>query len=120
MACQAIKAALDDAGIHPSEVDGLASYTLEPFVEVEVARNLGLGDITFFSQVGYGGGAGCGGVGHAALAGAPAQSKGAGAGRSRKRGAAARPPGSQGPDRGPGQPPWAPPFGRPPPLRAIP
>ena len=52
------RAALDDAGIAPSEVDGLASFTMEHDREVDVARNVGLGDITFFSQVGYGGGAG--------------------------------------------------------------
>ena len=59
MACQAITAALNDAGISPSEVDALSSYTMEQNVEVEVARSVGLGDITYFSQVGYGGGAGC-------------------------------------------------------------
>ena len=58
LACQAISLALDDAGIAPSEVDGLASFTMEPNREVDVARNVGLGDITFFSQVGFGGGAG--------------------------------------------------------------
>ena len=73
LACQAISIALDDAGIAPSEVDGLASYTLEPNREVDVARNVGLGDITFFSQVGFGGGAGCGVVGHAAMAVATGQ-----------------------------------------------
>ena len=31
---------------------------MEPNREVDVARNVGLGDITFFSQVGYGGGGG--------------------------------------------------------------
>ncbi|MER3452960.1 MAG: lipid-transfer protein, partial [Acidimicrobiia bacterium] len=92
MACQAIKAALDDCGIHPSEVDGLASYTMEPYVEVEVARNLGMGDITWFSQVGYGGGAGCGVVGQAAMAVATGQCSVAVAWRSRKRGAASSRP----------------------------
>ena len=46
LACQAISLALDDCGIAPSEVDGLASYTMEPNREVDVARNVGLGDIT--------------------------------------------------------------------------
>jgi len=39
MACQAITAALNDAGISPSEVDALSSYTMEQNVEVEVARS---------------------------------------------------------------------------------
>ena len=86
MACIAIKNALEDAGIEPSEVDGLASFTMEPFVEVEVARNVGFGDVTFFSQVGYGGGAGCAVVGHAAMAVAAGQCRVAVAWRSRKRG----------------------------------
>ncbi|MBV9934326.1 MAG: lipid-transfer protein, partial [Actinobacteria bacterium] len=63
LACRAILAALDDAGIAPGEVDGLASYTMETTDEVDVARTIGLGDLSFFTQVGYGGGAGCGVVG---------------------------------------------------------
>src|ERR1700741_4132563 len=76
LALEAIKLALDDAGIAPGEVDGLASYTLETTEEVDIARDLGLGDVTFFSQVGYGGGAGCATVGHAAMAVATGQGKG--------------------------------------------
>ena len=40
LACQAISMALDDAGIEPSEVDGIASYTMEPNREVEVAPHV--------------------------------------------------------------------------------
>ena len=86
LALQAIVAALDDAGIDPSEVDGLGSYTMETTDEVEIARNLGAGDITFFSKVGYGGGAGCGVVGQVALAVATGQCSVGVAWRSRKRG----------------------------------
>jgi acetyl-CoA acetyltransferase len=68
LACQAIKAALDDAGIQPSEVDALSCYTMEQTPEFEIARCLGFGEVTFFSQVHYGGGAGCGAVGHVAMA----------------------------------------------------
>ena len=85
LACQAIALALADAGVDPAEVDGLASYTLEPFREVEVARSVGLGDITWFSQVGFGGGAGCGVVGQAAMAVATGQCTTAVAWRARKR-----------------------------------
>jgi acetyl-CoA acetyltransferase len=52
-----------------------------------VARNIGAGDITFFSQVGYGGGAGCATVGHAAMAVAAGQANVVVAWRSRKRSA---------------------------------
>jgi len=85
LACQAISAALDDAGIDPSEVDGLSSFTMEPFREQAVAQNVGLGDIAFFSQIGYGGGAGCATVLHAAMAIATGQCTVAVAWRARKR-----------------------------------
>ena len=68
LACQAIKAALDDAGIAPVRGRRAVVVHHRATKEVEVARNLGLGDITWFSQVGYGGGAGCGVVGNAAMA----------------------------------------------------
>ena len=67
LALAAIRSALDDAGVLPSEVDGFTSYTLETTDEVEIAKNLGAGDVTFFSQVGYGGGAGPACVGQLAM-----------------------------------------------------
>ncbi|HTY17163.1 MAG TPA: lipid-transfer protein [Myxococcota bacterium] len=91
LALEAILAALDDAGIAPAEVDGLASYTLESTDEVEIAKNLGLGDVTFFSQVGWGGGAGPACVGQLALAIAAGQCRVGVAWRSRKRGSGGRP-----------------------------
>jgi acetyl-CoA acetyltransferase len=95
LACQAISSALDDAGIEPSEVDGLSSFTAEDLREVEIVRNVGLGDITWFSQVGYGGGAGCGVVGNAAMAVATGQCNVAVAWRARKRAARTSRPWSQ-------------------------
>ena len=68
LACRAVLAALDDAGIEPAEVDGFASYTMETTDEVELAKNVGAGDVTFFGQVGYGGGAGPACVGLLAMA----------------------------------------------------
>jgi acetyl-CoA acetyltransferase len=91
LACQAILAALEDAGIDPSEVDGLASYTMETTDEVEIARNLGVGDVTFFAQVGYGGGAGPATLGLLAMAVATGQCRVGVAWRSRKRGSGGRP-----------------------------
>ncbi len=92
LALDAILAALADAGIEPGEVDGLSSYSLETTEEIEIARNLGTGDITWFSDVRYGGGAGCGVVGNAAMAVAAGQCQVAVAWRSRKRGAASARP----------------------------
>ncbi len=111
LALQAIVAALDDAGIEPAEVDGLSSYTLETTEEVDIARNLGLGDLTYFGQVGYGGGAGCGVVGQAAMAVATGQCKVAVAWRSRKRGAASSRPWAGVASRVGGNQQWTRPFG---------
>lgn len=91
LAAEAVVAALADAGISPSEVDGLASFTMEATEEVQLAKTVGLGDITWFSQVGYGGGAGCGTIGQAAMAVATGQAEVVVAWRSRKRGSGRRP-----------------------------
>ncbi len=79
--------------------------------EVDVARNVGLGDITFFSQVGFGGGAGCGVVGQAAMAVATGQCTTAVAWRARKRAAASSRPWAQVADRLAGHQQWSRPFG---------
>jgi acetyl-CoA acetyltransferase len=107
----AIKAALDDAGISPREVDGLASYTMERDVEVDVARCLGIPSVGWWAQVGYGGGAGCAVVGQAAMAVATGQAEVVVAWRARKRGAAASRPWAQVGDRIPGAPQWSRPLG---------
>src|SRR6476620_12077384 len=91
LACRAIIAALDDAGIAPAEVDGFASYTMEETDEVEVAKSIGAGDVTFFSTVGYGGGGSCATVAHLAAAIASGQATVGVAWRSRKRGSGPRP-----------------------------
>jgi acetyl-CoA acetyltransferase len=68
LAAEAVNAALDDAGIEPSEVDGLTTFTMDANEEIEVARTLGLGDLSFFSRIHYGGGAACAVVHQAAMA----------------------------------------------------
>ncbi|WP_433244455.1 lipid-transfer protein [Streptosporangium sp. CA-135522] len=68
LAAEAVFAALDDAGLSPSDVDGLVTYTQDANQEIAVAREVGIGDLTFFSRVHYGGGAACGTVLHAAMA----------------------------------------------------
>ena len=91
LACEAIAAALADAGIAAAEVDALSSYTMETNDEVQIAKSVGFGDITFFSQIGYGGGAGCATIGHLAMAIATGQASVGVAWRSRKRGSGPRP-----------------------------
>lgn len=68
LACEAVKAALDDAGIAPSEVDGMVTFSMDNNPEIEIARNLGIGALSFFSMVHHGGGAACGTILHAAMA----------------------------------------------------
>ena len=68
LAMEATLAALADAGIDPSEVDGFSSYSVDKVPEYEIARLLGCKDVKFFSQVPHGGGAACAPVMHAAMA----------------------------------------------------
>jgi len=68
LAVEAVAAALDDAGVDPAEVDGLATFTADTNPEIDVARSLGMGELTFFGRVHYGGGAACGIVHQAAMA----------------------------------------------------
>jgi acetyl-CoA acetyltransferase len=68
LAAEAAGAALRDAGLTPADVDGMVTFTMDSNAEIALARELGAGELRFFSQVGYGGGAACGTVHHAALA----------------------------------------------------
>ncbi|WP_156839536.1 lipid-transfer protein [Novosphingobium aquimarinum] len=68
LAVEAITAALEDAGIDRSEVDGLCTYTMDNNPEIEVFRNIGGKQLKFFSRIHYGGGAACAPVMQAAMA----------------------------------------------------
>jgi acetyl-CoA acetyltransferase len=68
LAAEATSAALADAGLRPSDVDGLVTFTMDASAEIAVARELGLGELRFFSHIGYGGGAACATVQQAAMA----------------------------------------------------
>lgn len=111
LACQAIAAAIADAGLEPRDIDGLAMFSMENGREVDVARNIGLGDITYFGEIGYGGGAGCAAVGHAAMAVATGQCEVAVAWRARKRADKASRPWAQTRARVPGSWQWSRPAG---------
>jgi acetyl-CoA acetyltransferase len=68
LAIEACEAAIADAGLEPGQVDGMVTYTQDSNPEIEIARNLGIGDLSFFSRIHHGGGAACGTVQQAALA----------------------------------------------------
>jgi acetyl-CoA acetyltransferase len=68
LAAEATRAALADAGLTPDDVDGLVTFTMDSNAEVAVARELGIEELRFFSQIGYGGGAACATVHQAAMA----------------------------------------------------
>ncbi|HZO08091.1 MAG TPA: lipid-transfer protein, partial [Myxococcota bacterium] len=68
LACEAVSRAIDDAGLEPKEVDGLVTFTMDSSDEVEVARAVGIGDLTMFAKINYGGGAAVGLVHQAAMA----------------------------------------------------
>jgi acetyl-CoA acetyltransferase len=68
LAAEAVRAALDDAGLTPAEVDGMVTFTMDTSPEITVAQAAGIGELSFFSRVHYGGGAACATVQQAVLA----------------------------------------------------
>ncbi|MET9506018.1 lipid-transfer protein [Streptomyces sp. NPDC006259] len=68
LAVEAVRAALDDAGLRPADVDGMVTFTMDTSPEITVAQACGMGELSFFSRVHYGGGAACATVQQAALA----------------------------------------------------
>ncbi|RCH66523.1 lipid-transfer protein [Streptomyces sp. SDr-06] len=68
LAVEAVHAALDDAGLSPADVDGLVTFTMDTSPEITVAQASGMGELSFFSRIHYGGGAACATVQQAALA----------------------------------------------------
>ncbi|GHD84928.1 lipid-transfer protein [Streptomyces naganishii] len=68
LAVEAVRAALDDAGLAPGDVDGMVTFTMDTSPEITVAQACGTGELSFFSRIHYGGGAACATVQQAALA----------------------------------------------------
>ncbi|MEE8509075.1 MAG: lipid-transfer protein, partial [Myxococcota bacterium] len=68
LAAECVKAAIQDAGLSPVDIDGMTTFTLDSTDEIEVARSLGIGDLTFYSRIPHGGGAAIGIVHQAAMA----------------------------------------------------
>ena len=68
LASEAVRAALADAGLSPADVDGMVTFTMDTSPEITVAQACGIGELSFFSRVHYGGGAACATVQQAAMA----------------------------------------------------
>ena len=73
LAVEACQAALDDAGVAAEQVNGIVTFSAEMNTEIEVARNLGIPNLTHFSMIHHGGGAACGTIAQAAMAVASGQ-----------------------------------------------
>jgi acetyl-CoA acetyltransferase len=68
LACEAVRAAIADAGLEPSQIDGMTTFTMDLTDDIEIARSVGIGGLTFQSQIPHGGGAALGVLMQAAMA----------------------------------------------------
>jgi len=68
LASEAVAAAIDDAGLQPSDIDGMVTFSTDNNPDIDIARDVGIGELRHFSRVHYGGGAACGTVVLAAMA----------------------------------------------------
>ncbi|RDI66122.1 lipid-transfer protein [Nocardia pseudobrasiliensis] len=68
LAAEAVTAALADAGLRPEDVTGLTTFTMDTNTQAAVARAVGIPNLTFFSNIPFGGGAACATVQQAAMA----------------------------------------------------
>jgi acetyl-CoA acetyltransferase len=68
LAVECVSAAIADAGLAHSDIDGMCNFTMDNNPAIEVNRYLGGGDLKFFSRIHYGGGAACATVQQAAMA----------------------------------------------------
>src|SRR5437899_6264290 len=58
LAVEAICAAANDAGLKPSDVDGIAKFSMDNNDHVHLAANLGIKKLRFFAEAPWGGGGG--------------------------------------------------------------
>ena len=68
LACEAIRSALDDAGLAPADVDGMTTFTIDNNEDVDLVRSLGIENLRFSSRVPHGGGGSTGTLAHAMAA----------------------------------------------------
>jgi len=68
LACEAIRFALEDAGLAPADVDGMTTFTIDNNEDVDLVRSLGIENLRFSSRVPHGGGGSTGTLAHAMAA----------------------------------------------------
>jgi acetyl-CoA acetyltransferase len=68
LACESILDAIYDAGLKPSDVDGMVTFTMDTNDEIEIARAIGTNDLSFYSRVPHGGGGPTGCIEQAVMA----------------------------------------------------
>ena len=103
LACEAIRAACDDAGFPVGAIDGFVSYHIEQVAEVDLVTALGVPDLRLMARTPSGGGGAASIVGLAALAVERGEAGAVIAFRSRNRSKTA----SYGDDPNQGGRPWA-------------
>src|SRR5262245_26361300 len=67
LACEAARAAIDDAGLEPTDIDGMVTFDSDPNDELAIIRNLGIPELRWVSRT-IRGGAGSGACVHHAAA----------------------------------------------------
>jgi acetyl-CoA acetyltransferase len=75
LASEAVAAAIKDSGLTPADIDGMTTFTMDTSDEIEVARAVGIKDLTFFSRTPHGGGAAIGVMHQAVMAVATGSAK---------------------------------------------
>ncbi len=68
VACDAILAALDDAGLEAKDIDGIVTYTIDNNDEVSLLRALGIPDVKYSVRLPLGGGGSAATIHHACAA----------------------------------------------------
>ena len=68
LAAEASRAAILDAGLTPADIDGIVTFTVDANDELELMRNLGVEQITWWSRTPGGGVGACATVQHAVAA----------------------------------------------------
>lgn len=58
LAVEAIRNALDDAGLTPNDIDGIAKFSMDNNDPIDIAANLGIPALRFYAEAPYGGGGG--------------------------------------------------------------